>query len=153
MNAAQRKRYILEARKAFECAGVTAGRFDDWRHAQVEYVLGCERPFSSFGEMELTQCLIHFRELQSGRRLAPNEILRLAEARQAEGRLAPFRRLWDAIEPGVRMKVMRQRHALFMFEELAHVEDEELLKIRFTLTRLARDYPAAKEAHVLCSTS
>ena len=153
MNTAQRKRYILEARNAFARSGLPAGEFDDWRHTEVEYALGCERSFSSFGEMELTQCLIHFRELQNGRRLAPNEILQLAEARQAEGRLAPFRRLWDAIEPGVRMKVMRQRHGLFMFEELAHVTDDELLKIRFTLTRLARDYPAAKEAHVLCTAS
>lgn len=147
MNAKQRIRYIAEARLAFAREGLDPKKhFDHWRHAEVEYCLKETRSFKEFTDLQLTQCLVHFRALQEGLRHTPDEILEIARRRQTEGPLKAFRELWDVIEPGVLRKVLLERHSITDFAELASESTTERHKIFSTLKRLARDYPRKESA-------
>lgn len=140
MKKEQRMRYITEAQKAFKADGQMLG-FEAWRHAEVRYAIGREKRFREFDQLDLTKCLIHFRALQQGQRLSIDDIRVRAMARQHEGRLTSLRPIWEAIQPGIRSKVLRDRFGKAFFEELAGLSDFDLNKARWTFTRLSREYP------------
>ena len=151
MNDAQRKRYIFEARAAFDAVGrarspnapfdSSSAAFKQFRDAEKLYAIGLPTDFADFDEMDLTRCLIHFRALAQGQRLTFEEISRRASERQARGRLKTVRELWDRVEPLDRDRVMASRFHISFFEELEQFDDEQLRFVLITLTRLSREYP------------
>ena len=148
MTENQRIRYITEARAAYEAvhADQFGGEsmppsFELWRHGEIFYVLRNVKRFRDFTQNDLTRLLIHWRALQCGERLEPEEIANRACDRDAKLRLEPLRPVWDAIAVSARVTAMRSRFGIEFFEELAGLKDRDFGIAREMLKRLATDNP------------
>jgi hypothetical protein len=152
----QRILYLDLARRAFERAFdpddlartdsvssvfsvVSPPSLADWRRAECRYATGGRSMSDGLSNDQLSRALSNFRcWISSGRRATAEELDLAMGRRRVEG----LRDLWDAVNSRVRSKVMRERFGIALLEEIEPMPRDRQNQVRWTLMRLARDYPA-----------
>jgi hypothetical protein len=144
-SVAQRKLYLDMAGKAYaRCIDPDdncALPLEAWRRDECRYATGGKSFSDGLTNDELTRALRNFgSRADTGERATEDEMRRAV----ARNHINALRALWESIEPGARIKVMRERFKIVVLEEAENFGSDELKELRLTLLRLAADYPRRK---------